>query len=467
MRWDETAAASDAIAAISSAAGSAARGIVRVSGAETFAIVNDRLAQGQITARRGVQSVRIGVTLAGASVGVPALALVMVGPSSFTAQDTVELLMVGQPALLAAVVDALCDPARGSHHARRANPGEFSARAYLNGTIDVAEAESIAWAIAAESDTQLDAARQLRTGRVGQIAGAAADEITGLLALVEAGIDFSDQEAVIAITAVELVAALAKTQEEVAGSVARTTPEESLRALPVIALRGATNSGKSSLFNALLGHERVVASPQAGSTRDAIVEPLKLNRGHEALLMDLPGIDDPSHALEEQMQELAHHAFAAATVQLNCVPVAEGARAETGRNLMTVWTKSDVANARARAETAAQGGIITSAVAREGLDELREALTHAIESALSQSGVEHAPLLLSHHRSALARAQDAMTRASQTAQACVTAGRRGAEPAELIASDLREALDALGIVAGHRTPDDVLEALFAQFCIGK
>ena len=465
--WVEIASASDAIVAISSPAGSAARGIVRISGDAAFAIVNERLVEGKLIARRGVQSVRIAVSICGQRVDVPALALVMVAPQSFTGRETVEFLIAGHASLLTAVVHALCNSEMCAMCARHASPGEFSARAFLSGTLSMEEAESIALSISAESDSQLDAARQLRTGRIRQIALKAAEEITGLLALVEAGIDFSDQEDVVAITAVDLAAGIAAVQDDLSAAVNKTTPEESLRALPVIALRGATNAGKSSLFNALLGHERVVTSPQAGSTRDAIVETLKLNCGREALLVDLPGIEDPQHALGQQMQELAQHAFDAATLQLNCVPISIDAKAMSGPRMMTVWTKSDCADDRSLAQVKVQGGCMTSALNGDGIDELREVLTAAVDDGGWVGGARLAPVLLARHRTALADAQSLMGQARDAAQACVDAGRRAAEPAEIIAMELRDALDALGIVAGHRTPDDVLAALFARFCIGK
>ncbi len=142
--WVETASASDAIAAISSPPGSAARGIVRISGDAAFAIVNERLVEGKLIARRGVQFVRIAVSICGQRVDVPALALVMVAPQSFTGQETVEFLVAGHASLLTAVVHALCDSAMGAMCARHASPGEFSARAFLSGTLSMEEAESIA-----------------------------------------------------------------------------------------------------------------------------------------------------------------------------------------------------------------------------------------------------------------------------------------------------------------------------------
>ncbi len=475
MQWHSIANATDTITAISSPPGAALRGIVRVCGDDAFRVVNHRLVGAAILPRRGVQIARLSTTIAKEWVEVPVLMLVMPAPHSFTAQDTVEILVAGNPSLLHAVVDSMCDAGRGKPNARRATPGEFSARAFLNGTIGLDEAESIALSIRAESDAQLDAARQLRKCRVSQIASKAAEDVTGLLALVEAGIDFSDQEDVVAIEAGDLARALADTQRDLAAATDGTVPEESLRALPVIALRGATNAGKSSLFNALLGRERVVASPHAGSTRDAIVEPLKLCRGREVLIVDLPGIEDPQGALSQQMQDLAHTSLADATLQLHCVPLAEsgsqsssaGVSKDANAQCINVWTKSDCADERSRVEGRARGGVVTSAVTGEGLDELREALTAAVDANGWIGGARVAPVLLARHRDAIAHAQERIGTARELAQVCANAGERSAEPAEVIASDLRGALDALGTVAGRRTPDDVLAALFAKFCVGK
>ncbi len=110
---------------------------------------------------------------------------------------------------------------------------------------------------------------------------------------------------------------------------------------------------------------------------------------------------------------------------------------------------------------------MTSALNGDGIDKLREALTAAVDDGGWVGGARLAPVLLARHRTAFADAQTLMGHARDAAQACVDAGRRSAEPAEIIAMELRDALDALGIVAGHRTPDDVLAALFARFCIGK
>lgn len=463
MRWGDLAASTEPIVAIASPPGNSPRGIVRVSGTGAIGTVQSRLASGELPSAREMRKVVVRARVGGAEVEVPAIALVMVGPSSFTGQDTVELLMAGSSVLLWAVVEAMCDPSRGSPSARHANPGEFSARAYLNGKLDLNAAESIAASIGADSDAQLRAARSLRSGVVGGVAEGAASRVTEMLALVEAGIDFSDQEDVVAISPGELVRGVTQVEADLASVVARSAPEEVLRALPVIALRGPPNAGKSSLFNALVGHGRAIESEVAGSTRDAIVEPIQLSHGREVLLVDLPGIEDPQGALAAQVQDLAHASLRGANLQVHCTPPDAPAHTHSGE----VWvvTKADLLSAQARA--ALEGSaLLTSARTGEGIDALRDAICNALgdQSSFAQ---EHAPIMLERHRGALAAANSALARVREAAQACVDAHARGAEPAELIADDLREALDALGIVAGTRTPDDVLDALFARFCIGK
>ncbi|MSR29778.1 MAG: hypothetical protein EXS03_09455 [Phycisphaerales bacterium] len=462
MAWGDLADADDLIVAISSPPGNAPRGLVRVSGKGTMEAVSARLAGAPLVRRRQIAAVRVRARLGTTEIEVPALALVMPAPRSFTGEETVELLLVGASAVLSAVVDSLCDPSRGSPAPRRANPGEFSARAYLNGRLALDEAEAIAASIAAESDTQLEAATRLRGGAVVEIAKRVADEVVRLLALVEAGIDFTDQEDVVAITASDLVEAIARVDGELAAVEARAVPAESLRALPTVALRGAPNAGKSSLFNALVGHERTIESHHAGSTRDAIVEPMRLDPEREALLVDLPGIEDPRGALEAQIQDLAHASLRDATIQLLCVPAGEPCPVCGDGRTIVVRTKSDLA----RGSQAGATEIATSARTGEGIKRLKTAIAQHLAGS-SARGELHAGVLAERHRHALGESRSALALARELAEASVRGGLRAPEPVEVVALELRRALDALGIVAGQRLPDDILEAIFSKFCVGK
>jgi len=455
----------DAIAAVSTPAGRSVRGLVRVSGHDALRIVEARLVRGVLRRSRSIQFVRFQVAVAGEPVEFPAAALVMPAPASFTGSDTVELLLPGNAHLLSAVVDALCDGRAGAPSAQRAGPGAFSSRAYAAGRLPAADAERIALSIAAESQSQWNAARSLKHSPVQTAAATAAEHVTALLALVEAGIDFSDQEDVIAIEASQLSARARAVCASLDGVVRQSIPEESLRALPLVALHGAPNAGKSSLFNALLGRSRAVESETPGSTRDAIIEPLPL-RGGEILLCDLPGIEDPQHALAAQMQLMRRETVDRAAIALRCVPLASAAvhtESAVKDETLLVWTKADELGVGGCFTRPAQG-IATSARTGEGIDALRTALSEAVVRTRISSD---APMLLKRHRSAIAAAQSHLNAAAQLADDSIARGSRSAEPAELVAIELRSALDELGIVAGHRTPDDVLGELFARFCIGK
>ena len=295
---------------------------------------------------------------------------------------------------------------------------------------------------------------------------AIADELAALLALVEAGIDFTDQEDVVAITADELArraATIAAACESMRGE------QRSARAnaVALVVLAGAPNAGKSTLFNALLGRARSVASELAGTTRDAIVERIALGAGLEVDLADLAGLEkhemdagrDQRDQIARAMQRRAHEMLAAADVVVRCTPP-RGTRVElsTAGDIVDVATMSDLA-------AAPQDALGVSGRTRAGLDGLRAAIATRIrrDRALRRARLA---TILPRHDAAFAAAHAALSEAAVHAAAAAARGRR-MDDVELVASLLRSALDALGEVAGPMHPDDVLGLVFSRFCIGK
>jgi tRNA modification GTPase len=378
-----------------------------------------------------------------------ALAVISRAPASFTGEDCVELLLPGHPELLDNAVRACI--VRG---ARAAEPGEYAARSWLNGKRSIDEAEGIAMAISATSDAQLRAAQRLRQGEAAHAVDASRDGVATLLALVEAGIDFTDQEDVVAIGGIALAQGLEGIVERLQALHAAPVAGVLERPVPWVVLVGPPNAGKSSLFNALLGLERMVASPQAGTTRDAVPEPMSVG-GQEVMLVDAPGIELPRTVLDAAMQEQARQAIARAAVIVRCVPPGDRLPVASSHELV-VLTKMDDGG------SAPHGAIATSAHRRSGLDALRAELATRLGSAAASESAEGAALL-PRHRAAI----DAAIAQLQSSIALARKGGAVLPDAELVAAHLRTGLDALGSIGGSVTPDDVIGLVFARFCVGK
>lgn len=501
------------IVARASAPGRSLRCIVRLSGPSAFGAVAS-LAGGQAPCprARGVHPLRLRLEVAGEPCAVPALALAMPAPRSFTGEDCLELLLPGNPA----IADAACAALAAIPGVRAAHAGEFMARAHAAGRMPLEEAERIALTIAAQDAQELAGAQAVRSSPLVAAAHAAAGEIAHVLARVEAGIDFTDAEDVVAIDARELVQALSSVRCELEGWVARSMPAEAGRLHPAVALRGAPNAGKSTLFNALLGRTRAVASPVAGTTRDAISETMPIVGADGTLrhvtLVDLPGIEDPRSALDALMQGQRADALSRADLVLHCIPLQSiagpvappavaaalvPAAADGGRPgnahvppaaTLLVVTRADeapampIADAAARLRAASAGAsgatggapvVVTSAVTGAGVAELRIAIAAELSKAPGISRGAGTVLALERHRHAMSRAAALLGAAAEDTRAAhgEWPGRSDApmqvRNPEEVAHTIRAALDALGEVTGAVTPDDVLGLVFSRFCIGK
>jgi tRNA modification GTPase len=440
----------DTIAAVATPPGTAPRGIVRCSGpavARALAAVGADWSLG-----RGAHRVRL--HLAGAA--LPALAAFMPGPRSFTGEDCAELVVPGAPLVVDRVLDALV----ASGAARLAAPGEFSARAYLAGRLTVEQAEGVAMAIGARSAAELDAAQRLLSGESGDRWRAVADDLAGALALVEAGIDFTDQEDVVAITPAALLDRLEAVASALGGVGAAPAPDTDA----VIVLAGAPSAGKSTLFNALLGRRRAVVDAAPGTTRDALREPIRLGEGPlatEATIVDLAGVDAALvGGADAAAQAAARRVIGEADVVLWCDPTGRfdpGELPPTEATVLRVRTKADLPGAPV------EGALGVCALDRWNLDALRRAMRDGVEASGAR-GAE-ALVVLPRHREALSRAASALD------EAIALVGPARGEPrlpdAELVAGAMRAALDAIGEVSGRIDPDDVIGRIFASFCVGK
>jgi tRNA modification GTPase len=450
--------ASDTIAAIASAPGRGAIGIVRVSGARVPDLAVALL--GSVPAPRTATLSRF-LDEHGSAID-EGVALYFPAPASFTGEHVLELQGHGG----AIVLDLLMRRLLGLG-CRAALPGEFSERAFVNGKIDVAQAEAIADLINAGSGAAARAAVRSMRGEFSARIEKLQRLLTALRMLIEAAIDFPEEDIDFASHA-NLDERLSEIAEEFARIIAAARQGSLLRDGLNVVIAGKPNAGKSSLLNRLAGEEIAIVTDQPGTTRDVLRQPLLL---HDLAvnLVDTAGLRATNDVVEAEGVRRARAEMSKADLVLYLVdavtaPEPRDVSAETsgaglppGVPVVRVVNKIDLLGKRARIEAgAAAVEIHLSAKTGEGLDLLREHL----EQVAGHQGADAGTL------SARRRHLDALIRARQHVQQGVD-NFRGAQALELFAEDLRLAQVCLGEITGEFGSDDLLGEIFRSFCIGK
>jgi tRNA modification GTPase len=461
----------DTIAAVCTPPGGAERGAIRVSGPRAAELVRATVrcpeepglkARGAFRGRfddgRGEQ---------------PVLLLWMPAPHSYTREDVAELHLPGSPFLIGAALERLI--ALG---ARPAGPGEFTRRAFEHGRLDLTRAEGVLALVEAANEDERRSATALLFGGLAERVDALRAGLEELRALCEASLDFDETdtghvpEAELERLASEALARV----EEAAGWEERREP---LSGLPRIALVGAPNAGKSSLFNRLArGGGRALVSTLAGTTRDGVAAVWTV-AGVECRLVDLPGFHDArgdarANEPDRLAQELAREVRAGADLLLWVVdgaatdePALRRERAElpSGTPHLLIWNKSDLTSDA----PSAGADVGVSARTGEGLEALEAAAATALglgprgPASEARGGAESTGGL---GRELSVRHRHALEASARELRASLGALRAGA-PLDLVAESLRVATDALDDVSGRTTPEDLLDRIFARFCLGK
>jgi tRNA modification GTPase len=424
----------DTIYAPATARGRAGVAIVRISGPQAFAAL-------KILARRvGLPRQATRVRLRRDSdVLDDALAIAFPGPASFTGEDVVELHLHGAPAVMSAVLAAL----GALPGLRMAEAGEFTRRALANGKLDLAQAEALAELIDAETQAQRRQAQRLMSGYLGQRVGSWRGDLVEALALLEATIDFVDEDVPAQVSG-EVVARIDRVSDDLAHELSGAAAAERVRDGFEVAILGEPNAGKSTLLNRLAGREAAITSAVAGTTRDVIEVRMELG-GLAVTLLDTAGIRDSVEPVEQIGigRALARGDAADLRVVLSVdgrVPASVALQPGD----IVVGAKADVTGEGVSGQTGA------------GVDDLILRITAELSGRANGAG----GLTRARHRVAAEQAQ--------TALAAARAAVYGAgEQADIAAEELRTALRALESLVGAVGVEDVLDEIFARFCIGK
>ena len=440
MRGDER--ARDTIAAVATPSGRGGIGVVRVSGPGARRIAQALLGElpparhARYLAFRGSRGEALD----------RGIALFFPGPHSYTGEDLLELQGHGGPLVVQEVLGACLDAG-----ARLAEPGEFTRRAFLEGRIDLAQAEAVADLIDAASREAAHSAMRSLSGEFSAAIDGLRAGIVELRALTEAMLDFPEEE-VDALHRGDALARLASLRAALGEILAKSRQGSLLRRGVHVVLAGAPNVGKSSLLNRLAGEERAIVTPIPGTTRDALREPVQID-GVPLTLVDTAGLRASGDGIEQLGMERTRREVASADIVLlvaeattQPAPVVD-VPADAVRLL--VFNKVDLH----QGFTAPAGTLAVSARTGAGLEELRKAILRA--AGWSNAG-ESVFLARERHVRALRACEQHLERA-----ASLTASW------ELFAEELRLAHDQLASITGSFTSDDLLGEIFSRFCIGK
>ncbi len=431
----------DTIFAMASGAGRAAIAVLRISGSESGAILN-RLCRRRPAARRASLCA---LRDPGGALIDKAIVLWLPGPSSFTGEDSAELHLHGGRAVQQDAATALV--AMGL---RPAEPGEFARRAFLNGRLDLVEAEAIADLVDAETTAQRRQALRQMEGGLGALLGGWSSTLTEMLAQQEALIDFPDEN-----LPQEVEAALAQSMQRLLNELRAHLDDdrrgERLRDGLVFAVVGAPNAGKSTLVNALAQRDIAIVSPQPGTTRDVIEARIDLG-GVPVTLLDTAGLHETTDSIESEGVRRARDRAAAADALIVLETPTEAAPTDLAPHALTIRVTGKADLLPADGPSAADTMRIS---ARTGAG-MKPFLAHlAAQAAALTEAAGPPPLTRARHRAAL------QTAADRLAAAC------SATYPELRAEDLRLALRAIGRITGRVGVEDILDSVFRQFCIGK
>ena len=458
----------DVIVAVSSASvgfGQTARSIVRLSGTGLWRVLEGLIVPIPSPEPNTVSPCRLHIAK---DILIDAVLYSFCGPHSYTGEDMAELHLWAAPDVVELLLKKL------SQRARLAGPGEFTLRAYLNGKMDLTQAEAVAQIVSSANTLQLVAAQKLLHGKFAETIDAVRAKIFELLSLIEAKLDFSEED-IEFILAAEAAAQITAQAERLQGLLDGSIRCERIIDLDTVGLAGLPNAGKSSLLNALLGTARSIVSPIEASTRDVLTGILELD-GLSCVLFDCAGLKPHPLArdsIEQQADLAAVDALRQAAIALFCIDAQKSSwevevqilAQVQAKTIIPVITKADLADAAQIERLSAQWmphfenpPSITSACTGQGLGELKSRIEKKLLSGRPGTAQTDRLTLNQRHHDRIDEAVKTLRQAADE----ITAQRE-----EVASMLLRQAYETLGGLEREDTSQKILDSIFSQFCIGK
>jgi len=472
---------SDTILAVSTPSGRSLKVIIRLSGKDVFGCLESTFMPGdgeKITHEKGFSSCHGHIYLESENVRIPACIYIMKSPNSYTREDIIEIHTFGSPPLIEMIMEALLSSGSESVYRengeeavrsiRIAEPGEFTKRAFVNGRIRLAEAESVLRIIRSRTDSELLMAVSNLKGRLTECMNNIQGELVKFCARIEAAIDFLDQDIEL-ITLDEAKKQLEHIKEElyiVAGSGQK--PRISHYGVKTV-LVGWPNAGKSSLYNKLLNRSKAIVTRVSGTTRDTLEADVDLE-GINFRIIDTAGIAYGKGELESVIEQRTYGSIDTAQIVIFVIDGCMNLSSEqikffdsiTTRSKIIVINKIDLQQKTCYEDLSSKMKafpvVKTSVLTGEGLNELKKTMVSSVfenNIDLSASDV----VFTMRQRVVLGRALDILEQTSDSLNEGIGY--------ELVAIDLRKALDTIGEVTGEVLTDDILDRIFSEFCIGK
>jgi tRNA modification GTPase len=387
------------------------------------------------------------------------LVAVMRAPRTDTREDVVEVNCHGGMVVASAVLEAVL--ATG---VRLAEPGEFTLRAFLNGRLDLAQAEAVADIVHARTDLALRAAQEQLAGKLSTRIEHLRDDLLDALAHVEAHIDFPEED-IAPDTRARLQQRFSEAVRTIEQLLDTAAEGKLLRQGIRAAIVGLPNVGKSSLLNQLLGRDRAIVSTQPGTTRDTLEETANI-RGIPVVFIDTAGLRKSVDQIEQEGVRRSHLSLESAELILHVLDGSRPYQEEDARHLeawqerrrILVRNKIDLTPQLELPEGVANSPVPVSATSGQGVEALKDAIRSTVWSGAVRADMLEV-MINARHKDALVRAKRALVQSAEALQAD--------QPLDLVAIDLRAGVQAVGEVVGKTATDDLLDRVFSQFCLGK